>query len=178
MLPEILENFQTLDVHMITHFTMNSTNYHCDICNSLKEQMKRDWVTLPLNSVTTLTKENLNKKVNKTIIITTSEKNSKLKKVKGKKDIQIVKIQAGAEVLVKEKQITKGLQNKMQKIIRTKNTLQLRNQEINTATRKISTNLGNSTLLQNNNNKKINMMWPYLNQSGTKKQKKDNKVKL
>ena len=105
-------------------------------------------------------------------------KNSKLKKVKGKKDIQIVKIQAGAEVLVKEKQITKGLQNKMQKIIRTKNTLQLRNQEINTATRKISTNLGNSTLLQNNNNKKINMMWPYLNQAGTKKQKKDNKVKL
>ena len=66
----------------------------------------------------------------------------------------------------------------MQKIITRKNTLQLRNQEINTATRKISTNLGNSTLLQNNNNKKINMMWPYLNQSGTKKQKKDNKVKL
>ena len=77
-----------------------------------------------------------------------------LKMVKGKKDIQIVKIQAGAEILVKEKQITKGLQNKMQKIIRMKNTLQLRNQEIHTATKKISTNLGNSTLLQNNNKKK------------------------
>ena len=42
----------------------------------------------------------------------------------------------------------------MQKMIRTKNTLLQRNQEINTATRKASINLGNSTVLPNNRKKK------------------------
>ena len=55
--------------------------------------------------------------------------------VKGKKNTKIVKIEAEAEMLVKKEQITKGLQNKMQKIIRTKNTLHQWNQEIKTATR-------------------------------------------
>ena len=41
----------------------------------------------------------------------------------------------------------------MRKVIRTKNTLHQRNQEINTATRKISINLENSTVLQNKKNK-------------------------
>ena len=65
-----------------------------------------------------------------------------------------VKTEAEAEFLVKKNQITKGLQNKMQQMIRTKNTLLQRNQEINTATRKTSINLGNSTVLPNNNKKK------------------------
>ena len=102
-------------------------------------------ITLPLNSVTTLKKENLNKKVNKTV--TTAEEH---KMVKGEIDKKIVKIEAEAEVLLKKEQITKGLQIKMRKTIRTKNTLHQRNQEINTVTRKITINLGNSIVLQNN----------------------------
>ena len=102
-------------------------------------------ITLSLNSVTTLKKENLNKKVKKIIITTTREEH---KMVKDKTDMKIVKIEA--EVLVKKEQITKGLQFNMRKVIRMKNTLHQRNQEINTATRKISINLGNSTVLQYN----------------------------
>ena len=74
--------------------------------------------------------------------------------VKVEKDIKIVKIEVEAEVLLKKEQITKGLQNKMRKIIRTKNTLHQRNQEITTVTRKRSINLGNSTVLQNNKKNK------------------------
>ena len=85
-----------------------------------------------MNSVTTLKNENINKKVNKTIATTEEHKMIKGKKVKAK----IVKIQAEAEVLLKKEQITKGLQNKMRKMIRTKNILNQRNKEINTATRK------------------------------------------
>ena len=65
--------------------------------------------------------------------------------VKGKINTKIVKIEAEAEVLVKKEQI-KGLQNKMQKMIRTKNTLHQRNHEIKTATRKICITLGNSII--------------------------------
>ena len=43
--------------------------------------------------------------------------------VEGQIDIKIVTIEAEAEVLPKKEQITKGLQNKMLKTIRTKNTL-------------------------------------------------------
>ena len=50
--------------------------------------------------------------------------------VKVKKDIKIVKIEAEAEVLLKKEQITQGLQNKMRKMVRTKNTLHQWNQEI------------------------------------------------
>ena len=64
-------------------------------------------VTLLLNFVTTLKKDNLNKKVNKTTAI------EEHKMVKGEKDIKIVKTEAEAEVLLKKEQITKGLQNKM-----------------------------------------------------------------
>ena len=46
--------------------------------------------------------------------------------VEGNIDIKTVKIEAEAEVLVKKEQITKGLQNKIRKIIRTKNTLHQR----------------------------------------------------
>ena len=63
-------------------------------------------VTLLLNFVRTLKKDNLNKKVNKTAI-------EEHKMVKGEKDIKIVKTEAEAEVLLKKEQITKGLQNKM-----------------------------------------------------------------
>ena len=66
--------------------------------------------------------------------------------VKGKINTKIVKIEAEAEVLVKKEQITKGLQNKMQKMIRTKNTLHQRNHEIKTATREICITLGNSII--------------------------------
>ena len=79
--------------------------------------------------------------------------------VKGKIDIKIVKIEAEAEVLLKKEQITKGLQNKMRKTIRMKNTLHQQNQEINTATKKISINLGNSIVLQNNKKTKQLLMW-------------------
>ena len=122
-------------------------NYNSDICNSLtelwkndclKEQQKsvdifdtkRDWylnnTTINNTSVTTLKKENLNRKVNKTIIITTTEEH---KTIEGKIDIKIVKIEAETEVLVKKEQITKELQNKIRKLIGAKNTLHQRNQE-------------------------------------------------
>ena len=78
--------------------------------------------------------------------------------VKGEKDIKVVKIEAEAEVLPKTEQITKIL-NKIRKMIRTKNTLHQRNQEINTATRKRSINLGNSIVLENNKKAKQFLMW-------------------
>ena len=78
--------------------------------------------------------------------------------VKGEKDIKVVKIEAEAEVLPKTEQITKIL-NKIRKMIRTKNTQHQRNQEINTATRKRSINLGNSIVLQNNKKAKQFLMW-------------------
>ena len=74
--------------------------------------------------------------------------------VEGKIDIEIVKIEAEAKVLVKKEQVTKGLQNKIRKLIRKKVTLHQRNQEINTTLRKISINLGNSIVLLNNKKKK------------------------
>ena len=74
-------------------------------------------ITLPLNSVITLKKKNLNKRVNTTITATEEHK-----MVKAEKDIKIVKIEAEDEVLLKKEQITEGLQNKMRKMIRTKNT--------------------------------------------------------
>ena len=115
------ERFQTFAAHMIAHFTMNYDN---DICNSLnelwesdclKEQQKSDdifdtkgigiLITLPVNFVTTLKKENLNKKVNKTMIIKTTEEH---KMFEGKIDIKIVKIEVEAEVLGTTKQDTKN----------------------------------------------------------------------
>ena len=109
--------------------------------------------TLTLNSVTTLKKENLNKKLNKTTI--TEEH----KIVKDEKDIKIVKIEAEAEVLLKKEQIFKGLQNEMRKMIRVKNILHQRNQEINTATRKRGINLRNLIVLQNNKKTKQLLIW-------------------
>ena len=61
-----------------------------------------------MNSKTTLKKEKLNKKVNKTIITTAEEH----KMAKDKTDIKTVKTEAEAEALVKKEQITKGLQKK------------------------------------------------------------------
>ena len=109
---------------------------------------------VPLNSIATLKKEQLNKKVNK-IIATTEEQ----KMVKGKIYIKIVKIEAEEEVLVKKEQITTGLQNKVQKVIKTKITPHQQNQEINIAATKISINLGNSTVLENNKKTKQHLMW-------------------
>ena len=79
--------------------------------------------------------------------------------VKVKKDIKIVKIEAEAEVLLKKEQITQGLQNKMRKMVRTKNTLHQWNQEITTVTRKRSINLGNSIVFQNSKEAKQLLMW-------------------
>ena len=79
--------------------------------------------------------------------------------VEGKIDIKIVKIEAEAEVLVKKEEIPKGLQNKIRKLIRTKNTLHQRNQEINTATRNISIDLGNSIILQNKKKTRQHLIW-------------------
>ena len=70
--------------------------------------------------------------------------------VKSEKDIKVVQTEAEAEILFKKEQITRGLQSKMQKMIKMKNTPHQRNQEINTATRKRSINLGNSIILQSN----------------------------
>ena len=89
------------------------------------------------------------------ITITTEEH----KMVEGKIDIKIVTIEAEAEVLVKKEQITKGLQNKIRKMTRTKNALHEWNQEINTGARKISINLGNSMLPQNSKKIKQHLMW-------------------
>ena len=108
-----------------------------------------------MNSKTTLKKEKLNKKVNKTIITRAEEH----KMAKGKIDIKTVKIEAEAEALVKKEQITKGLQKKMHKMIRTKNDLHRRNHDINAATRKISINLENSIVLRNNKKTKQPLMW-------------------
>ena len=55
------------------------------------------------------------------------------------------------------------------KMIRTKNTPPQLNQEITTATRKRSINLGKSIFLQNNKKTKQLLMWLLLNQSRTKK---------
>ena len=79
--------------------------------------------------------------------------------VKVEKIIKIVKIEAEAEVLLKKERITNGLQNKMRKMIRTKNTLHQRNQKITAVTRKRSINLGNSIVLQNNKKTKQLLMW-------------------
>ena len=79
--------------------------------------------------------------------------------VKVEKIIKIVKIEAEAEVLLKKEQIMNGLQNKMRKMIRTKNTLHQRNQKITAVTRKRSINLGNSIVLQNNKKTKQLLMW-------------------
>ena len=111
-------------------------------------------ITLALNSVTTLKKENLNKKLNKTITVTEEHKI-----VKDEKDIKVVKIEAEAEVLLKKEQIFKGLQNEMRKMIRVKNILHQRNQEINTATRKRGINLRNLIVLQNNKKTKQLLIW-------------------
>ena len=67
------------------------------------------------------------------MITTTTEEH---KMVEGKIDIKIVTIEAEAEVLVKKEQITKGLQNKIRKMTRTKNALHEWNQEINTRGKK------------------------------------------
>ena len=83
--------------------------------------------------------------------LTATEKH---KMAKVEKYIKIVNIKAEAEVLHKKEQITKGRQNKMQKMIRTKNTPPQLNQEITTATRKRSINLGKSIFLQNNKKNK------------------------
>ena len=167
------ERFQTLDAHMIAHFTMNYDN---DIGNSLTElwendclkqqqksvnifDRKRDWY---LNNTTTEFCNNSEKRKRKQ---ESKENNSNRRTQNGQSqiflypDIKIVKIEAEAEVLLKKEQITKGLQNKMQKMIRTKNTLHQRNQEITTATRKRSINLGNSIVLQNNKKAKQLLMW-------------------
>ena len=134
------ERFQTFAAHMIAHFTMNYDN---DICNSLnelwesdclKEQQKsddifdtkRDWY---LNNTTAEFRNNSEKRKpkqegKKTMIIKTTEEH---KMFEGKIDIKIVKIEVEAEVLVKKEQITKGLQNKIRKMTRTKNTLHQRN---------------------------------------------------
>ena len=80
------------------------------------------------------------------MMITTTEDH---KKVDDKIDTKIVKIEAEAEVLLKKEQITMGLQNKIPKMIRPKNTLHQQNQETYTVTGKISINLENSIVLQN-----------------------------
>ena len=85
--------------------------------------------------------------------------NRRTKMVKGKIYIKIVKIEAEEEVLVKKEQITTGLQNKMQKVIKTKITPHQQNQQINIAATKISINLGNSTVLENNKKTKQHLMW-------------------
>ena len=162
-----LERFQTSDVYMIAHFTMNYDN---DIGNPLselwendylKEQQKsvnifdrkKDWY---LNNTTTEFRNNSEKRKPKQ---ESKQNNNNNRRTQVEKDIKIVKIEAEAEVLLKKEQITKGLQNKMRKMIRTQNTLHQLNQEITTATRKRSINLGNSIVLQNNKKTKQLLMW-------------------
>ena len=77
------------------------------------------------------------------------------KMVEGNIDIKTVKIEA--EVLVKKEQITKGLQNS--KNDKDEEYPTPANQEIYTATGKISINLANSIVLQNNKKTKQHLMW-------------------
>ena len=62
-----------------------------------------------MNYVTTLWKENLNKHINKAMKTITTTAEHKI--VQGKTDIEVVKIESDAEVLVKKEQVTKGMQN-------------------------------------------------------------------
>ena len=165
-----LERFQTLDAHMIAHFTRNYDN---GIGSSLTELWENDCLKEQQKSVNifdrkrdcylnnTITEFRNNSKERKPKQESKQNNNSteEQKMVRVGKDIKIVKIEAEAEVLLKKEQITKGLQNKMRKMIRTKNNLDQLKQEITTATRKRSINLRNSIVLQNNKKIKQLLMW-------------------
>ena len=114
--------------------------------------MKKDW---HLNNTTTEFHNNSEErkpkqesKQNNNINRRTQNGQSR-KRHKNSKDIKIVK----------KEQITKGLQNKMRKMVGTKNTLHQWNQEITTVIRKRSINLTNSVVFQNNKKAKQLLMW-------------------
>ena len=152
---------------MIAHFTMN---YENDIGISLtdlwqngclKEQQKSvnifdrkmDWY---LNNTTTEFRSNSEERKSKQ---ESKQNNSNNRRTQTKENLKIVKREAEAEFQLKKEEIIKVLQNKIREMIRTKNTVQQRNQEINTATRKRSINLGNSIVLQSNKKTKQLLMW-------------------
>ena len=152
---------------MIAHFTMN---YENDIGISLtdlwqngclKEQQKSvnifdrkmDWY---LNNTTTEFRSNSEERKSKQ---ESKQNNSSNRRTQTKENLKIVKREAEAEFQLKKEEIIKVLQNKIREMIRTKNTVQQRNQEINTATRKRSINLGNSIVLQSNKKTKQPLMW-------------------
>ena len=152
---------------MIAHFTMN---YENDIGISLtdlwqngclKEQQKSvnifdrkmDWY---LNNTTTEFRSNSEERKSKQ---ESKQNNSNNRRTQTKENLKIVKREAEAEFQLKKEEIIKVLQNKIREMIRTKNTVQQRNQEINTATRKRSINLGNSIVLQSNKKTKQPLMW-------------------
>ena len=154
-----LERFQTLDAHMIAHLTMN---YDSDICNSLTElwendclreeqklgdffDTKRDWY---LNNATTELRNNSEKRKPKQEGKQNNDNNNNRRAQNGRRQNRYknskdrTRSKSSSQKRTNTK--TKGLQNKIQKMIRTKNILHQRNQEIDTATGKIS----------------INLMWP------------------
>ena len=152
---------------MIAHFTMN---YENDIGISLtdlwqngclKEQQKSvnifdrkmDWY---LNNTTTEFRSNSEERKSKQ---ESKQNDSNNRRTQTKENLKIVKREAEAEFQLKKEEIIKVLQNKIREMIRTKNTVQQRNQEINTATRKRSINLGNSIVLQSNKKTKQLLMW-------------------
>ena len=152
---------------MIAHFTMN---YENDIGISLTElwqngclkgqqksvnifDRERDWYLNNTNTEFRINSEERKSKQER------KQNNSNNRRTQTKEDLKIVKREAEAEFLLKKEQIIKVLQNKIREMIRTKNTLHQRNQEINRATRKRSINLGNSVVLQSNKKTKQLLMW-------------------
>ena len=161
-----LEGFQTLDAHMIAHFTMNYDNI---IGNSLpelwendclKEQQKsvnifdreRDWY---LNNTTTEFCNNFEERKPKQ---ESKQNNSSNRRTENGQSRKRYKNSKDRSRLLKKEQMPKGLPNKMRKMVRTKNTVHQRSQEITAATRKRSINLGNSIVLQNNRKTKQLLM--------------------
>ena len=160
------ERFQTLDAHMITHLIMNYDN---DIFNLLTKLWKTDCLKKHQESVNIFdTKSEWYLNNNTTELRNNSEErkpkqeskqnsnNNNNRRTQNSQRQNRYKDSKNRSGSRSYSQITKRLQNTMRKVIRTKNTLHQRNQEIKTVTRKISINLGNSTAVQNKNKKNNN----------------------
>ena len=160
------ERFQTLDAHMITHFIIN---YYNNIFNSLTELWKTDYLKKQQKSVNIFdTKREWYLNNNTTELRNNSEERKPKQESKQNKNNNNNRRTQNGQRQNKYKdsknrsrsrsysQITKRLQNTLRKVIRTKNIVHQRNQEIKTVTRKISINLGNSTAVQNKNKKNSN----------------------
>ena len=167
-----LERFQTLDAHMIAHFAMNYDN---DICNSLtelwendclKEQQKsvdifdtkRDWY---LNNTTTEFCNNSEKTKPKQEGKQNNDDNNNRRPQNGRRQNRYKnsKDRSRSRSSTQKRTNNHGTTKQDTKNDKETNTLHQWNQEIYTATGKISINLENSIVLQNNKKRKQHLMW-------------------